>query len=169
MLRISATRQGLGEEAPREKGTLQPDLIRSLVRSAGGIFAGCIMFSTIKCWERAEFVALPFFCLFVGIGKDCLVLVDSHAHIDTSRFHADRATVIQAAVDGGVTRMVDPGCDLASSRFALALAQEYTGVIFAGVGVHPHDATTYSEEVGAQLSEMAREPEVVAIGEFGLD
>src|SRR5437764_11098446 len=65
--------------------------------------------------------------------------------------------------------MIDPGVDLASSRAALALAQAHPGVVFAGVGVHPHDATTYSDEVGAQLREMAQAPEVVAIGEFGLD
>ncbi len=103
------------------------------------------------------------------VGKDILVLVDSHTHIDTPRFDADREAVIQAAVAGGVTRMVDPGCDLLSSRAALALAKAHPGTVFAGVGVHPHDATTYNEEVSAQLREMAREPEVVAIGEFGLD
>src|SRR5436190_13058330 len=65
--------------------------------------------------------------------------------------------------------MVDPGCDLPSSRAALALARAYPGTIFAGVGVHPHDATTYTEEVEIALREMAQEPEVVAIGEFGLD
>ncbi len=97
------------------------------------------------------------------------MLVDSHTHIDTSRFNADREAVIQAAVAGGVTRMIDPGCDLASSRAALALAKSHPGVIYAGVGVHPHDATTYSDEVGEQLRVLAREPEVVAIGEFGLD
>jgi len=97
------------------------------------------------------------------------VLVDSHAHIDTPRFEADRETVIQSAVAGGVTRIVNPGCDLASSRLAVQLAQTHPGVVFAGVGVHPHDATTYSGEVGEQLRELARQPEVVAIGEFGLD
>lgn len=97
------------------------------------------------------------------------MLVDSHTHIDTPRFDADREAVIQAAVVGGVTRMVDPGTDLASSQATLALAKTHSGVVFAGVGVHPHDATTYSDEVGAQLREMAREPEVVAIGEIGLD
>ena len=97
------------------------------------------------------------------------MFVDSHTHVDTPRFNTDREAVIQAAIAGGVTRMVDPGCDLASSRAALALAQTHPGVIFAGVGVHPHDATTYSAEVGAQFKQMAREPEVVAIGEFGLD
>ena len=65
--------------------------------------------------------------------------------------------------------MVDPGCDLASSRAALALAKAHPGVVFAGVGVHPHDALTYTDEVGVLLRELAQEPEVVAIGEFGLD
>jgi TatD DNase family protein len=97
------------------------------------------------------------------------VLVDSHAHIDTARFESDREAVIQAAITGGVTRIVDPGCDLPSSQFAVHLAKEHPGVIFAGVGVHPHDATTYTEDVEAQLRVLAREPEVVAIGEFGLD
>src|SRR2546425_1908966 len=98
----------------------------------------------------------------------CL-LVDSHAHIDTSRFQNDREAIIQAAFEGGVTRIVDPGCDLASSRIALALAKAHPGVVFAGAGTHPHDATTYTDEVGMQYRQMAREPEVVAIGEFGLD
>ncbi len=97
------------------------------------------------------------------------MLVDSHAHIDTARFNADREAVIQAAFEGGVTRIIDPGCDLPSSEASLALAKEHPGMIFAGVGTHPHDATTYSDAVGRRYREMAREPEVVAIGEFGLD
>lgn len=110
--------------------------------------------------------AISFFVCWKGI--ICL-LVDSHAHIDTSRFSADREAVIAAAVAGGVTRMIDPGCDLPSSQMALALAKAHPGVVYAGVGVHPHDATTYNEEVRRQLRALAREPEVVAIGEFGLD
>ena len=97
------------------------------------------------------------------------MFVDSHAHVDTSRFRADREAVIAAAVNGGVTRIVDPGCDLDSSEAALELAKAHPGVIFAGAGTHPHEATTYTEEVGARYRAMAREPEVVAIGEFGLD
>lgn len=97
------------------------------------------------------------------------MLVDSHTHIDTPRFDADREAVIQAAFDGGVTRMIDPGCDLASSQAALALAKTHPGIVYAGVGVHPHEATTYTDAIGEQFRIMAREPEVVAIGEFGLD
>lgn len=97
------------------------------------------------------------------------MLVDSHTHIDTSRFAHDREKVIQAAIAGGVTRMIDPGCDLASSRDALTLAKAHPGTIFAGVGVHPHDAKTYTDEVGEQLRMLSRELEVVAIGKFGLN
>jgi TatD DNase family protein len=97
------------------------------------------------------------------------LLVDSHCHIDAARFNADREAVIQAAFEGGVTRIIDPGCDLASSEHALALAKVHPGMIYAGVGTHPHDASTHTEEVGARYRVMAKEPEVVAIGEFGLD
>jgi TatD DNase family protein len=96
------------------------------------------------------------------------LLVDSHAHIDTSRFNDSREAVISAAFESGVTRNVGPSCDLASSRFALAL-KAHPGIVFAAVGTHPHDATTYNDEVGMHYREMAREQEVVAIGEFGLD
>ena len=97
------------------------------------------------------------------------MLIDSHAHIDTSRFHADREEVISAAFEAGIACIVDPGCDLESSTAALALAKAHPGAIFAGVGTHPHDATTYNTEVEHRYCEMAQEPEVVAIGEFGLD
>ncbi len=97
------------------------------------------------------------------------MLVDSHAHVDVARFNADREAVIEAAREGGISRIINPGVDLASSQFALTLAKSHPGFLFAGVGTHPHDATTYTEEVGMRYREMAREPEVVAIGEFGLD
>lgn len=97
------------------------------------------------------------------------MFTDSHTHVDTVRFEDDRATVIAAAISGGVTRMIDPGCDLPSSYAAVALARAYPGTIFAAVGVHPHDATTYSASVESELRVLAQDPGVVAIGEFGLD
>lgn len=114
-------------------------------------------------------LTLLFFCILFVLERTYQVLVDSHAHIDTSRFDQDREAVIQRAIAEGITRIVDPGCDLPSSQAALALAKAHPGNVFAGVGVHPHDASTYTEAVAAQLRIMAQEPEVVAIGEFGLD
>ena len=96
-------------------------------------------------------------------------LVDSHAHVQMRQFDADRASVIQAAFDADVTRMVTPGVDVETSRQAIALAERYPGRIFAAVGTHPHDATTLTDEALDQQRELARSPHVVAIGEIGLD
>lgn len=97
------------------------------------------------------------------------MLIDSHAHVDMPRFEGDRDAVIRRALDGGVTRIVDPGCDLQSSKNAIALAKKWPGIIFAGIGVHPHDAHTYNQGVRQEFARLVQEPEVVAIGEFGLD
>ncbi|HEX8995333.1 MAG TPA: TatD family hydrolase [Ktedonobacterales bacterium] len=96
-------------------------------------------------------------------------LVDSHAHVQMRQFDADRASVIQAAFEAGVTRMVTPGVDVETSRLAINLAERYPGQVFAAVGTHPHDATTLTAEALDQQRELARSPHVVAIGEIGLD
>jgi hypothetical protein len=114
---------------------------------------------------KARVVPLPFYQLE---RLRCL-LVDSQAHISTFRFNNDREAVISAALEGGAARIIDPSCDLAANWFALALAKAHPGIVFAAVETHPHDATTYNDEVGMYYREMAREPEVAAISEFGLD
>jgi TatD DNase family protein len=94
-------------------------------------------------------------------------LVDSHAHIQADRFERDRAAVIQAARVDGVERILVPGWDLPSSRAAVALARAES--LDAAVGVHPHVASSLNDAVSAEISELARESAVVAIGETGLD
>lgn len=97
------------------------------------------------------------------------VLVDTHAHLQTSRFDSDRAAVIAAAFADGVGRLVVPGVDVESSRAAITLAAGYPGRVFAAVGTHPHDAHTLDAAALEAERELARSPEVVAIGEIGLD
>lgn len=96
-------------------------------------------------------------------------LVDTHTHVQMRQFAADRALVIRAALADGVTRMVVPGVDVPTSRDALALARDWPGHVFAAAGTHPHDASTLTDEAFADLRALAQEPEVVAIGEIGLD
>ncbi|MFO7919101.1 MAG: TatD family hydrolase [Anaerolineae bacterium] len=103
---------------------------------------------------------------------------DSHTHLQSFRFEEDRGGVIARARDAGVTRMVTCGSDLGQSKEALALAREHEGV-WATVGVHPHEARSMMLEEGeanrldeaafARLAELTEEPEVVAVGEIGLD
>jgi TatD DNase family protein len=95
-------------------------------------------------------------------------LVDTHCHLMLRDYDADLEEVLQRARGAGVERMLVPGIDLATSRAAVALA-EAKPEVYAAVGVHPHDARTYSSAVGDELRDLAGSPRVVAIGEIGLD
>jgi TatD DNase family protein len=99
---------------------------------------------------------------------DLMGLIDSHCHLDFPQFDKDRDEVLARAVEAGVTAIINPGTDLASSRRAVALAEKYDNV-YAAVGVHPHDASTLDPQTLAELRELASHPKVVAIGEIGLD
>lgn len=96
-----------------------------------------------------------------------LVLIDTHAHLDSSDYNHDRAAVIARAFVENIG-VITVGVDLYSSREAVRLAERHRA-IWAGVGVHPHDAKTFDEEVERSLRELAQEGKVVAIGEIGLD
>jgi TatD DNase family protein len=96
------------------------------------------------------------------------MLIDTHAHVDFQKFDADRRAVIERAQASGVTVILDVGADLESSRAAVQLAQDYD-LIYAAVGMHPHDASRLDGATLAALRELARQPKVVAIGEIGLD
>ena len=95
-------------------------------------------------------------------------LIDSHCHLDFEQFDEDRETVIERAVAAGVTRFINPATDMASSERALNLARRYENV-YAAIGFHPYDATAVNDDSLARLTELARDPRVVAIGEIGLD
>jgi len=95
-------------------------------------------------------------------------LVDSHCHLDSPQFDADRELVIARAVENGVTHIVNPGVDVPSSRATVTLAQQHASV-YAAVGVHPHDAKTLDAPGLEELKRLAGLPKVVAIGEIGLD
>lgn len=96
------------------------------------------------------------------------MLVDTHTHIEGEDFKEDFEALLNRAEEAGLGIIVNPAYDLVSSRAALALAQKYEQ-IYACVGYHPSDSHKYDEEGRRELLELAREAEVVAIGEIGLD
>jgi TatD DNase family protein len=95
-------------------------------------------------------------------------LVDTHAHLMDAAFDADREAVLARARAAGVGALLLVGYDLASSRAAVDLARRLPWTR-ASVGIHPNSASQHSEADFAALDELARSPEVVAIGETGLD
>ena len=92
------------------------------------------------------------------------LIFDTHAHYDDEQFDADRDALLAAMPEGGVGLIVDPGCDLESSRAAVALAERFAHV-YAAVGWHPENCAPFVPEDIAVLRELARRPKVVAIGE----
>lgn len=96
------------------------------------------------------------------------MLFDSHAHLDDSRFDLDREEVILNAYKSGVKRILNVGADIKSIHTSLGLARKYD-FVFNACGIHPHDASTYNDNVENQLRQIAYDPKTVAIGEIGLD
>ena len=96
------------------------------------------------------------------------MLIDTHAHLDYEDFAADFDAVLQRAREAGVERIVTIGTSVESSRRAVELAERHA-MIFAVVGVHPTTADEAPADLTRVLTELARHPRVVAIGETGLD
>jgi len=96
-------------------------------------------------------------------------LVDIGANLTHESFAADREAVCARAETKGVTRMVVTGADVAGSREAAALAAAAPGRLWSTAGVHPHHATGLDAAARDELLELLRQPQVVAVGECGLD
>jgi TatD DNase family protein len=96
-------------------------------------------------------------------------LIDIGINLTHDSYDADREAVLSRAQTAGVVQMIVTGASSSSTRQALALARAHPGQLFATAGVHPHHATDLTADLLAELAELAREPEVVAVGECGLD
>lgn len=97
-------------------------------------------------------------------------LVDSHTHLNSTKFQDDVAETIERAHAAGVTRLINMGDTLASSARAVELAAQYgTRGVYAAVGIHPEEAFELTGKEDAQLADWTRAEHVVAIGEIGLD
>ena len=93
---------------------------------------------------------------------------DTHAHYDDKAFDADRDELLRSAHAEGVELIIDPGCDVESSRAALDLAARYD-FVYAAVGLHPEELDKVTTDSMDEIAALARDPKCVAIGEIGLD
>jgi TatD DNase family protein len=96
------------------------------------------------------------------------MLFDSHCHLDFEAFDHDREHVLERARFAGVVGILNPGVDLENSRqvVGLSASQDF---VFAAVGIHPNSASSWEDGTLSSLTELARQPKVLAIGEIGLD
>ena len=96
------------------------------------------------------------------------MLFDTHAHYDDERFDEDRDTLLASMPENNVGLILNPGCDVESSRKAVSYANKYP-FVYAAVGIHPDEVGCLNEENFAQMKELFKEEKVVAVGEIGLD
>jgi len=96
------------------------------------------------------------------------MLIDSHAHIQLKNFNNDREAMLARAKKAGVGCIITIGFDLETSVSAISLAEKYD-FVYATVGMHPHDAKLLNDGTIEKFRELAQHPEVVALGEMGLD
>jgi TatD DNase family protein len=96
-------------------------------------------------------------------------LIDIGSNLTHESFTPDRDAVMARALDAGVRRQVVTGTDATSSTQAAALAAAHPALLSSTAGLHPHHAQSFDASLREQLSQLLRRPEVVAVGECGLD
>ena len=96
------------------------------------------------------------------------MFIDTHAHLFYPNFTEDLDEVIERAISSEVDYIIIPATDIGTAKQTLALADKYE-MIYAQVGVHPHETKDWTNDNLKVIEELARHPKVVAIGEIGLD
>jgi TatD DNase family protein len=101
-------------------------------------------------------------------------LIDSHCHIDSHEYDVDRAEVVRRARGAGLEHVVVVGLwregeRVRSAELALELARQEPHFVSPAICIHPHDVAVAPEEDFRAIEAICERPEVVAVGETGLD
>lgn len=108
-----------------------------------------------------------------------VTIIDTHCHLDM--FREDASAVIQRAKDAGIEAIITVGSDPGSNAGNVSIAEQ-NDIVYAAVGIHPHDAKDFTDEIFQQLKAWPSSPpysypgqrehkgsKIIAIGETGLD
>jgi len=95
-------------------------------------------------------------------------MVDTHCHLVDPQFMKDLREVLSRAQESGITRIVNAGYDVATSKRAILMAREEDWLLPA-VGIHPNEAAEESIKEMGKIEEMLAAEKVIAVGETGLD
>lgn len=93
---------------------------------------------------------------------------DSHAHYNDEKFNEDRDELIKIIYNEGITRIINAGYSLQSSKEAIEIAKDYDFMNVI-VGISPNDIDEFKEDYLIEIEKLAKNEKVVAIGEIGLD
>ena len=97
------------------------------------------------------------------------MIFDTHAHLDSEQFEEDFDVIIQNIINKKISLIVNPGCDIPTSKKSVELSEKYD-FIYSAVGFHPHEAKYMDQDAIKEIENLAiLNNKVVAIGEIGLD
>lgn len=96
------------------------------------------------------------------------MLTDTHCHLDFQIFEQDRDEILERAAQHKVTRIINPGTSIKTSQAAIEMSTQFTSVA-AAVGIHPNEDVHLDKSTLQELRILSSHPNVVAIGEIGLD
>ncbi len=96
-------------------------------------------------------------------------MFDIGVNLTSSQFAKDATQVVERAKTAGVTGILITGTNAQQSEAASHLARAHSGYCWSTAGVHPHDASSWNDEVAQHIHRLASQPFVAAIGECGLD
>tara|TARA_B100001750_G_C15423441_1_gene554188 strand:+ start:128 stop:919 length:792 start_codon:yes stop_codon:yes gene_type:complete len=96
-------------------------------------------------------------------------LTDIGANLAHDSFDRDRGEVLARAQESGISRIIITGSNAQSNGIALSLAKTHPEFLYSTAGLHPHYANEYDQQLHESIHTMLIEPEVVAVGECGLD
>ncbi|MDX1531569.1 MAG: TatD family hydrolase, partial [Rhodothermales bacterium] len=97
------------------------------------------------------------------------MLIDTHAHVYLDRFRDDLDAVVERARAAGVGAVLLPAIDVASVHDALDLCRRWPGFFYAMAAIHPSETKDATEADFDEVARLAERPEVVAVGESGID
>ena len=104
------------------------------------------------------------------------MLIDSHAHLDSHRYHDDREAILRRAREACVEAVLSIGIGEGTAEMHQArdLCRQFNGQpgmprLYASAGIYPHNTTEADEPTLAKLDELLADPDVIACGEIGLD
>ncbi len=95
-------------------------------------------------------------------------LIDSHCHLVDEAFDDDRLFILNDLSNFAIKAIINPATNLDDTKKAIELAKKYDN-FYAMAGIHPEDIEEICEKDLEELENLAKDPNVVAIGEIGLD
>lgn len=98
------------------------------------------------------------------------MLIDTHCHLASGHFHSvEKDTIINNARNMGVDEMISLGSCFEDWQPTLEWARQFPGTVHSCLGIHPNDAHEAPGGWGSELTRLAGEYPLAAIGEAGLD